>query len=130
MLDETKPSWIHDLDLKKFFMGRKEPDLRDVRCFVDEEDVMDDVFVEMDLEWKSNLDVELVLQILGKDVSSFIPNFLEVKLAKLFIMVVGVEDVMIKGTVHIAMRPLLYRLPIVQAMQIAFTEMPGERLSS
>jgi hypothetical protein len=109
-------------------MGRKEPDLRDVRCFVDEEDVMDDVFVEMDMEWTSNIDVELVLQVLGKDISSFIPNFLEAQLAKLFTMVVGVEDVMIRGTVQVAMRPLVYRLPIVQAVQVGFTEMPGERL--
>jgi C2 domain len=105
-------------------MGEKEPDLRDVRCFVDDEDVMDDVFVEMDLEWKSNIDVEIALEVLGKDVSSLVPNFLEEQLAKLFTMVVGVEDVSIKGTVQVAMRPLLYRLPIVQAMQIGFTEMP------
>lgn len=124
ILHESKPSWVHGLNLKKFTMGAKEPDLRDVRCFVDEEDVMDDVFVEMDLEWVSKVDVEIELQVLGKDVSSFVPNFVEEQLAKLFTMVVGVEDVMVKGTVQIAMRPLLYRIPIVQAIQIGFTQMP------
>jgi hypothetical protein len=55
-----------------------------------------------------------------------VPNFIEEQLAKLLRMVVGVEDATVKGTLQIAMRPLLYRLPIVQAMQIGFTEMPSE----
>lgn len=105
-------------------MGAKEPDLRDVRCFVDEEDVMDDIFIEMDLEWVSKIDVEIELQVLGKDVSSLVPNFVEDQLAKLFTMVIGVEDVIVKGTVQIALRPLLYRIPIIQAMQVGFTQMP------
>lgn len=123
-LDETKPSWVHGLCLKKFNMGHKEPDLYDVRCFVDEEDVIDDVFVEMDMEWNSKIDVEIALEILGQDVSSLIPNFVEEQLAKLFTMLIGVEDLVIKGTLQIAMRPLLYRVPIVQAIQVGFTEMP------
>lgn len=115
---------MHGLNLAKFELGTREPDLRNVRCYVDEDDVMDDIFIEMDLEWRSQQDVEIELQILGKDVSSMIPNFLEEQLAKLFTMVVGIEDSIVKGTVQLALRPLMYRLPIVGAVQVGFTEMP------
>ena len=85
---------------------------------------MDDIFIEMDLEWRSEQDVEIELQVLGKDVSSMIPDIIEEQLAKLFTMRIGVEDSSVKGTVQLALRPLLYRLPIVGAVQVGFTEMP------
>ena len=92
-LHDTKPSWVHSLSLNKFQMGHKEPDLRRVRCYVDEEDVMDDVFVEMDLEWESKIDVEIKLEVFSKNLSSLVPSIIENQLAKLFTMVVGVENV-------------------------------------
>lgn len=69
-------------------------------------------------------DVEIELQVLGKDVSSLIPNFLEAQLAKLFTLIIGIEDFVVKGTLQIALRPLMRRVPIVGALQVAFTEVP------
>ena len=31
ILEESEPSWIHDINLKKFAMGDKEPDLSNIR---------------------------------------------------------------------------------------------------
>lgn len=61
---------------------------------------------------------------MGKNVVSYIPNFIESKLASLMSMMVGVEDVSLKGTIRMALRPLYHRLPIVGAMQVSFLEAP------
>jgi hypothetical protein len=31
ILEESEPSWIHDINLKKFVLGDKEPDLSNIR---------------------------------------------------------------------------------------------------
>lgn len=124
VLDKNRPSWIHGMRMVKFELGKKEPDIRKVECFADDEDAVDDVFVELDLEWKSRQDVEIEIQVLGSDISSLVPNALETQLARLMTMKVGIEDCWLQGRVRIALRPLLWRIPIVGAAQVSFTRMP------
>jgi hypothetical protein len=69
--------------------------------------------------------VEIELQVLGKDVASLVPNFIENRLAEALTMTVGVEDCCVKGTVQLALRPLLHRTPIIAAVQAAFTAPPS-----
>jgi hypothetical protein len=33
ILEENEPSWIHDLSLKKFELGKKEPDIKRIHVF-------------------------------------------------------------------------------------------------
>ena len=125
MLKENRPPWVHSMRLAKFTLGAKEPDITNVRCYKGgKEGMEDDVFVEFDLEWRSQQDVEIQMQVLGKDVSSFVPNIVEEQLAKMMAMTVGVEDTCVKGTLQLALRPLMRRVPIVGAVQVAFTELP------
>lgn len=124
ILNSSKSSWMHSIELTKLEFGRKEPDILDVRCYRDDSDVVDDVFLEMDVVWKSQQDIEFVLKVIGKNIVTYVPDILEAQLAKLLTMTVGIEDATLKGTIRMALRPLLTRVPIIGALQISFIELP------
>ncbi|KAI3438809.1 hypothetical protein D9Q98_001226 [Chlorella vulgaris] len=125
ILEASEPTWIHDINLKKFHLGEKEPDIFDIRVWMDDNDVMDDCFLEFGFEWHSKQDVELEIQVLpGSMDKAWIPNFLEDKLKGALTFSVGVEDAMLKGRVRLTLRPLLTRVPVIGAVQVALTEQP------
>ncbi|KAL4425484.1 hypothetical protein ABPG75_009500 [Micractinium tetrahymenae] len=125
ILEASEPSWIHDINLKKFELGPEEPDLSNIRVFVDDNDVMEDAYIEFDFEWHSKQDVELQIQVLPSSMDkAWIPNFIEDKLKALLDFTVGVEDAMLKGSIRVTLRPLLRRVPVVGAVQVSFVQMP------
>lgn len=125
ILEASEPSWIHDINLKKFVLGSKEPDLSNIRVFADDSELMDDAYLEFDFAWHSQTDVELEIQVLpGSMDKAWIPNFIEDKLKELLTFSVGVEDAKLKGRVRVTLRPLLMRVPVVGAMQVSLLEAP------
>ncbi|GAB4823698.1 hypothetical protein N2152v2_010744 [Parachlorella kessleri] len=124
MLLQNKPSWIHGLTLKKFTLGAKEPDIRNISVFDDGNDIMDDVFIELEMVWQSKQDIEIEIKALPDDLSTWIPDFIDKTLSKLLTFTVGVEDLAVEAKLRLALRPLLNRVPVVGAVQIALVEQP------
>ncbi|KAL4421096.1 hypothetical protein ABPG77_009623 [Micractinium sp. CCAP 211/92] len=125
ILEASEPSWIHDINLKKFVLGSKEPDLSNIRVFMDDNDIMDDAYIEFDFEWRSKQDVEIQIQVLPASMDkAWIPNFIEDKLKALLDFTVGVEDAVLKGRLRVTLRPLLKRVPVIGAVQVSFVELP------
>lgn len=123
-LRRNKPSWIHDISLTTFKLGDTPPVVRNVRCFDDENDIMDDTFLEFDLVWDSNQDVGMMIEVLGDNAAAMIPNWIEKVVADLFTVIVGIQNFHIEGTLRVALRPLVYELPVVQGIQVAFLSIP------
>ncbi|EFN57550.1 hypothetical protein CHLNCDRAFT_143184 [Chlorella variabilis] len=117
ILEASEPSWIHDINLKKFVLGEKEPDISDIRVWMDENDVMEDCYLEFAFEWSSRTDVELEIQ-------AWIPNFIEDRLKDMLTFSVGVENAKLRGRIRVTMRPLLRRVPVVGAVQVSLVEQP------
>ncbi|PSC76727.1 Extended synaptotagmin-3 [Micractinium conductrix] len=125
ILEQSEPSWIHDFNLKKFVLGDKEPDLSNIRVRMDDNDVMDDCFLDFDFEWRSDTDVELEIQVLPASMDkAWIPNFIEDKVKDLLTFTVGVEDASLRGSVRLVMRPLLKRVPVVGGVQVSLVRPP------
>eukprot|EP00887_Chlorella_sp_A99_P000505 scaffold17.g505.t1 len=121
ILQASKPSWLHDLELKKCSLGTKEPDL----VFRDDNEVMEDVMLEFQFDWRSAQDVELEIQTLPENWDvAWLPSFIEKPLVDLLTFTVGVEETALRGSVRITMRPLLDRLPVVGALHISLIEQP------
>ena len=123
-LKESKPSWIHGLTLTKFRLGDKMPDIKSIRCYSDNDEIMDDVFMDIDLEWKSEQDIEITVEVLGDSTAAAIPDVIEKGVSKMLSIVVGVENFCIDGVLRIAFRPLLEVIPVIGAAQVAFKEIP------
>ncbi|PRW58761.1 DNA polymerase kappa [Chlorella sorokiniana] len=120
ILEQSEPAWIHDINLKKLVLGDKEPDISNIRVWMDDNDTMDDCYLEFDFEWRSKQ-----IQVLPASMDkAWIPNIIEDKLKDLLDFTVGVEDAMLKGRVRVTLRPLLYRIPVVGAVQVSLVEQP------
>ena len=57
----------------------------------DNNDIMDDTFVEFDIEWDSDTNVELEIVIVSSNLPRLVPSIVEKGLAKLFTLTVGAE---------------------------------------
>lgn len=63
-------------------------------------------------------DIEIQVQVLPEDLSSWIPDFIDKTLSKMLDLTVGVENMSVRAKIRVAMRPLMRRMPVVGALQV------------
>lgn len=77
--------------------------------------------VDLDFTWASNADCQLKVRP--------IPKHLAVVGALPFTFTVGVQDVILTGTLRVKFRPLLDTLPVVGAVHLSFVQVPSLNFS-
>lgn len=104
-------------------LGDVPPKLYDVRVYGDEHDVVDDLFIDLGFDWRSNFDLELGVSAFPGLLAA-LPDVIERGAKHLTTIEVGAEDVCARGRLRISLRPLLSRLPVIGAVRVALWEMP------
>lgn len=122
MLEQNKPTWMTDLSLKKFDLGDVPPTFEDIKAFPGTDPGAEDLFLEFDFEWRGQQDIQLTLN----PAPAFLQSIPLVKQIVDYTMTwsVGLEQLSMKGRLRTSMIPMLFEMPIVGAIQVAFVDPP------
>ncbi|KAL6771588.1 hypothetical protein ACKKBG_A26990 [Auxenochlorella protothecoides x Auxenochlorella symbiontica] len=126
ILAASRPSFVHDLKLKKFELGKARPKLTNLRVTGDTR-MTGDVNIEFDFDWKSEgqaLELYISVPKLPLLVSEVVPDPLEDTLALLMSLTVMCTDLWLKGTARVTLRPLLEEMPVVGGVRISLINPP------
>ncbi|KAL3133562.1 hypothetical protein ABBQ38_007410 [Trebouxia sp. C0009 RCD-2024] len=122
MLAQNKPTWMTQLKLQEFELGRVPPTIEDVRVFPGTDPGAEDIFLEFDFHWKGDQNISLLLNPTPKFMQS-VPG-LSSLVNKIFTWTVSVSDISLKGRLRTTLIPMLFDLPVVGAVQVAFVDPP------
>lgn len=122
MLQENKPTWMTTLKLHKFELGNTPPTIDDVRVFPGTDPGAEDIFLEFDFVWRGDQQISLLLNPTPKSLQS-VPG-LSTVVNKILTWTVGVSDISLKGRLRTTLIPLLFQMPVIGAVQVAFVDPP------
>ncbi|KAK9800178.1 hypothetical protein WJX73_004159 [Symbiochloris irregularis] len=122
MLEQNKPTWMTTLALKQFELGDVPPMIEDVKVFPGEDPGAEDIFMEFDFVWRGQQNVSLSLNPAPKVLQSIplIKQIVDYTMS----WSVGVEDITFKGRLRTTMIPMMFEMPCVGAIQVAFVDPP------
>ncbi|KAK9836322.1 hypothetical protein WJX81_005293 [Elliptochloris bilobata] len=123
MLDANKPAWMAAVSLVRFDLGEKAPQINGIKVYQGDR-IEDEVNIEVDVMWAGKQDVQLALQLLPLPGRLGVLSRVGDAVGATQPLRVGLASLIFSGRLRIALKPLMNKLPIVAAMQMALVDMP------
>ncbi|KAI3435577.1 hypothetical protein D9Q98_001642 [Chlorella vulgaris] len=109
-----------ELHVVAMSLGQEPPRVTGVKTFPRQAGLHNEVLQEYSFVWSSKMDVKLLVKLLGKRSGGGAQSLL----AKVVRLKVGVANLVARGTLRIALKPLLDEIPIIGGVKVSFMGCP------
>jgi hypothetical protein len=123
IIEANKPKWMEGIVINKFQLGPQPPKITFINVDQENDDEVDDIRMEVGLEWRSDTDIELTVKPMPADIKG-LGGIIEKTVQKLVSVHAGVEDLTIKATVIVTMVPMVPVIPVLRSVQVCMREQP------
>lgn len=109
LMEKNKPKFLKDLRLDKFTLGTTAPQLNGIKVYpgTGSGTLAEELVIDINFAWASSMDIVMAIVLYP---------FLKVK--------VGVDDLVVSGSVRVKLKPLLEKIPVVGAISISLIQKP------
>lgn len=109
LMEKNKPKFLKDLRLDKFTLGTTAPQLNGIKVYpgTGPGTLAEELVIDINFAWASSMDIVMAIVLYP---------FLKVK--------VGVDDLVVSGSVRVKLKPLLEKIPVVGAISISLIQKP------
>eukprot|EP00963_Diacronema_lutheri_P010727 scaffold1143_cov396-Pavlova_lutheri.AAC.4 len=109
LMEKNKPKFLKDLRLDKFTLGTTAPQLNGIKVYpgTGPGTLAEELVIDINFAWASSMDIIMAIVLYP---------FLKVK--------VGVDDLVVSGSVRIKLKPLLEKIPVVGAISVSLIQKP------
>ncbi|PSC68066.1 Extended synaptotagmin-3 isoform A [Micractinium conductrix] len=130
LLLENKPAWMRSIKLKHFSMGTVPPEPLGVKVFGEGETRSDEVTIDIDFTWPGEQEIALVARPVPKAANyavTRLPGAAQIVdlLSNTVVIKASMERLTLQGRLRVMLRPLISQVPLIGAVQVAFTQVPS-----